>query len=65
MDTPELDLDRGVVVIQALLAQKRQRLGTALQQLAADLAHERRRNTELQRELAQLRAHVGEGRSTL
>jgi hypothetical protein len=60
MDTPSLDLERGVVVVQDLIARKRQRLGTALQQLAADLVRERRRNTELERELAQLRGHMSD-----
>jgi hypothetical protein len=46
---------REVVVVQALLADKRRRLGTALQQLAGDLARERRRNRELELELADLR----------
>jgi cell division protein FtsB len=55
MPTPASDRDRQVVVIQQLLADKRRRLGLALQQLAADLAQERRRNRELERELAYLR----------
>jgi hypothetical protein len=41
-----------------VLAQKRQRLGTALQEMAEDLANERRRNRELERELARLRPRV-------
>jgi hypothetical protein len=55
MPTRRSDRDRQVVVIQDLLGDKRHRLGTALQQLAADLARERRRNRELERELAQMR----------
>ena len=37
-----------------VLAQKRKRLGTALQEMADDLAKERRRNRELERELGRL-----------
>jgi len=37
-------------------AVKARRLGTALHQLAADLARERRRTAQLERELADLRA---------
>jgi hypothetical protein len=38
-----------------VLETARQRLGTALHQLARDLARERRRNAELEREVARLR----------
>ena len=55
MPKPRSDRDRQVAVIQDLLADKRRQLGTALQRLAADLAHERRRNRELEREVAELR----------
>jgi hypothetical protein len=54
MHPPRADARR-VLLTQELLAEKRGRLGTALQQLAADLARERRRNRELERELARLR----------
>jgi hypothetical protein len=62
MPTPSPDRDRQVVVIQELLADKRRRLGIALQQLAADLARERRRNRELELELAHLRDRDGSPR---
>lgn len=42
-------------------AMKVRRLGTALHQLAVDLARERRRTAALERELAELRAQHGEG----
>lgn len=55
MKTPRLDSDHGAVVVQSLLVEKRRRLGSALQQLASDLARERRRSAELERELERLR----------
>lgn len=39
-----------------LLAERGRRLGTALHQLATDLARERRRVRKLERELAELRS---------
>jgi hypothetical protein len=44
-----------------LRATKIRRLGTALHQLAVDLARERRRTAALERELAELRAEHSEG----
>ena len=38
-----------------VLAAKRRRLGTALHELATELAHERRRNSRLERENERLR----------
>jgi hypothetical protein len=40
---------------ESVIASKRRRLGTALHQLATDLARERRRIAQLERELARLR----------
>jgi hypothetical protein len=42
--------------IDAVLADNRRRLGTALYELARDLAEARRRNRQLERELSRLRA---------
>ncbi len=42
--------------IDDVLAEKRRRLGTALHQLARELAEARRRNRQLERELELLRA---------
>jgi hypothetical protein len=42
-------------------ASKIRRLGTALHQLAVDLAQERRRTAELERELAELRGERSQG----
>jgi hypothetical protein len=54
MAAPRLDIDHGAPLIQQALFEKR-RLGTALQQLASELAHERRRCAALERELALMR----------
>ena len=43
------------------LAAKRERLGTALHELATDLARERRRNADLERENRRLRALLDGG----
>ena len=43
------------------LASRRRRLGTALHELAADLAQERRRTAQLERELARLRSRRPQG----
>jgi hypothetical protein len=56
MDASRLELDHGATLIQQTLFDKRRRLGTALQQLATELAHERRRAAALERELARMRA---------
>jgi hypothetical protein len=56
MKTPGRDLDHEAMMVHELLLQRRRRLGSALQQLAADLVRERRRSAELERELSQLRA---------
>jgi hypothetical protein len=42
---------------ESVIAARRHRLGTALHQLATELARERRRIAELERELARLREH--------
>jgi hypothetical protein len=42
--------------IDDVLADKRRRLGTALHQLARELAEARRRNRQLERELVRMRA---------
>lgn len=45
--------------VDTLLA-KRERLGTALHELATDLARERRRNAVLEREIRRLREQLAE-----
>ena len=45
--------------IDDVLAEKRRRLGTALQRLAKELAEARRRNKQLERELDRLRRAAG------
>jgi hypothetical protein len=47
--------DDTLLTPESVIASKRRRLGTALHQLAADLARERRRIAQLERELARLR----------
>jgi hypothetical protein len=47
--------DRDGPTIDDVLADKRCRLGTALHQLARELAEARRRNSQLERELSRLR----------
>ena len=41
---------------ETVMASRRRQLGTALHQLATDLARERRRTAELERKLARLRS---------
>jgi hypothetical protein len=48
--------DHTSVTPETVMASRRRRLGTALHQLATDLARERRRTAELERELARLRS---------
>jgi hypothetical protein len=55
MEAPRFDIDHGAPVIQQVLIEKRRRLGAALQHLATELARERRRCAELEREIARLR----------
>jgi hypothetical protein len=43
---------------ESVIASKRRQLGTALHQLAIELARERRRTAELERELASLRSSL-------
>jgi hypothetical protein len=50
------------LTLDDLLADKRRGLGTALHQLACELAEARRRNRQLERELARLRAEKESGR---
>jgi hypothetical protein len=45
----------------SVIASRRRRLGFALHQLASELARERRRIAELERELARLREHPSTG----
>jgi hypothetical protein len=52
-DIPPADSDRPT--IEGVLADKRRRLGTALHDLARDLAEARRRNRQLELELSRLR----------
>jgi hypothetical protein len=59
MDHSRSDADPSTLVIQRVLVEKRRRLGTALRELATELARERRRCAELEREVARLRRALG------
>jgi hypothetical protein len=56
MSNPNRPTQDTTVAVELALAAKRRRLGTALHQLAVDLARERRRVAQLERELASLRS---------
>lgn len=53
---PDERRDDTNVTPESVIASKRRRLGTALHQLAIELARERRRTAQLERELASLRS---------
>jgi hypothetical protein len=53
---PDERRDDTNVTPESVITSKRRRLGTALHQLAVELARERRRTAELERELASLRS---------